>query len=400
MPSVLSRLGSPETRTSVYQFTVYLPGAVATVFLGIWLSQHGVPADQIGIINALPMLGLLLLNMIVGRLADRADDWRTAIIIISVASALAPIGLYFVSEFWGILLIWSLCSISNGLVPPVIDAATVRMARRNGTDFGAIRVWATVGYVVGVAGIGVALTTWGSGSFITLYILMTVVRALLGFWLPRFRAPKAKATLAEPDLQAVTGTRLRDSLKLWFILPLVAFALVNSSNALIGAFAVLLWNQSGIADVYIGPLLAASAAAEAQAMFLWRRFGGKITARNMILAAAIAGLIRFTVMAFDPPVEVLFFVQMLHAFSFGIGYLGVVHFIANWTNEGNAAEAQGFATMLQQGASMLALVAFGFLVEMFGAGAFFYSTLTSSIAIVCVLLSLKLRPPKDAVLPR
>jgi PPP family 3-phenylpropionic acid transporter len=91
---------------------------------------------------------------------------------------------------------------------------------------------------------------------------------------------------------------------------------------------------------------------------------------------------------------------MLHAFSFGIGYLGVVHFIANWTNEGNAAEAQGFATMLQQGASMLALVAFGFLVEMFGAGAFFYSTLTSSIAIVCVLLSLKLRPPKDAVLPR
>src|SRR5690606_14043847 len=106
--------------------------------------------------------------------ADRADDWRTAIIIISVVSALAPIGLYFVSEFWGILLVWSLCSISNGLVPPIIDAATVRMARRNGTDFGAIRVWATVGYVVGVAAIGVALTQMGPGSFITLYVVMTL----------------------------------------------------------------------------------------------------------------------------------------------------------------------------------------------------------------------------------
>ena len=108
MSSVLSRFDTPEARASLYQFTVYLPGAVASVYLGIWLSQHGIPADQIGIINALPMLGLLLLNMIIGRIADRADDWRTAIIVISLLSALAPIGLYFTSEFWGILLIWAL----------------------------------------------------------------------------------------------------------------------------------------------------------------------------------------------------------------------------------------------------------------------------------------------------
>lgn len=395
MSPAISHLGSPELRTSIYQFTVYLPGAVAAVFLGIWLSEHGLPADQIGIINSLPMLGLLLLNMVVGRLADRADDWRTAIVIISVAAALAPIGLYFVNEFWGILLVWCLCSVSNGLVPPVIDAATVRMARRNGSDFGAIRVWATVGYVVGAAGIGATLTLLGSGGFITLYLAMTLVRAVLGFLLPRFRAPGPKATLAAPRLQAATGTRLRDSLQLWFILPLAAFALVNSSNAVIGGFAALLWHQNGIADYFIGPLLAIAAAAEAVAMFLWRRFGGRFTARNMILAAAIAGLVRFTIMAFNPPVEVLFVVQMLHALSFGIGYLGVVHFIANWTHEANAAEAQGFANMLQQGASMLALIAFGFLVELFGAGAYFYSTLTSIIAIACVLLSLRLRPPKD-----
>lgn len=396
MPPAFSRLGSPELRTSIYQFTVYLPGAVAAIFLGIWLSEHGLPADQIGIINSLPMLGLLLLNMVVGRLADRADDWRTAIIVISIAAALAPIGLYFVNEFWGIVLVWSLCTISNGLVPPVIDAATVRMARRNGSDFGSIRVWATVGYVVGAAAIGATLTLFGPDGFITIYLVMTAARAGLGFVLPRFRAPALKPTLAEPKLQAVAGPRLRDSLQLWFILPLAAFALVNSSNSVIGGFAALLWHQNGIPDYFIGPLLAVAAAAEAIAMFLWRRFGGRFTARNMILVAAIAGLVRFTAMAFNPPVEVLFLVQTLHALSFGIGYLGVVHFIANWTHESNAAEAQGFANMLQQGAAMLALIAFGFLVEMFGAGAFFYSTLTSTIAIFCVLLSLRLRPPKDA----
>lgn len=398
MPLDLSRWDTPELRASIYQFTVYIPGGVASVFLGIWLSEHGIPADQIGVINALPTLCLLLLNILVGRIADKADDWRTALIAISIASALAPLPLYFVSEFWGILAIWGLTATTNGLVAPVIDAATVRMTRRNGTDFGAIRAWATVGYVFAAGGLGLLINALGSGAFVTLYVVTVIGRAGLAFLLPRFRAPKPKATLANtaPDLVA-QPSRLRDSLKLWFVLPLLAFALVNSSNALIGGFGALLWHENGIPNYFLGPLLGIAAVGEAILMFAWRRFGGRVTARNMILAAAFAGLIRFTIMAFNPPVEVLLFTQMLHAFSFGMGYFGVVHFIANWTNEANAAEAQGFANMLNMGAAMTALILFGVLVELFGTYAFFYSTLTCLLAIACLIWSLKLRPPKSMV---
>lgn len=397
MLSAFTRLDSPELRTSIYQFTVYLPGGVASVFLGIWLAEHGLPADQIGLINALPTLALLLLNIIVGRVADRADDWRTAIIAISIVSAIVPVAMFFVSEFWGILLIWALCATTNGLVPPVIDAATVRMTRRNGTDFGSVRAWATVGYVVGATGIGALLAVWGSGAFVTLYLLMTVLRAVIGFILPRFRAPSAKITLASVDAAGpAPKSRLKDSLQLWFVLPLIAFALVNSSNALIGGFAALLWHENGIPGYFLGPLLGFAAIGEALLMFAWRRFGGRISARTMILVCACAGLVRFTAMAFNPPVEVLFGLQLLHAFSFGLGYFGVVHFIANWTNEANAAEAQGFANMLNQGAAMIALIVFGILVEHFSAHAFFLSTVTSIAAVACVLVSLRMRPPKDA----
>ena len=396
MLPVLSRLDSPELRASIYQFTVYIPGGVASVFFGIWLSEHGIPADQIGLINALPTLCLLLLNIVVGRIADKADDWRSALIVISIASALAPLPLYFVSEFWGILTIWALTATTNGLVAPVIDAATVRMTRRNGTDFGVIRAWATVGYVFAAGGLGLLINVLGSSVFITLYVIMVVARAALSFLLPRFRSPAPKVTLASvaPDV-AVPASRLRDSLQLWFILPLLAFALVNSSNALIGSFAALLWHENGIPGYFLGPLLGIAAVGEAILMFAWRRFGGRVTARNMILAGAIAGLVRFTIMAFNPPVEVLFFTQLLHAFSFGMGYFGVVHFIANWTNEANAAEAQGFANMLNMGSAMVALIVFGILVEYFNSYAFFYSTITSLLAIGCVLWSLKLRPPKS-----
>ncbi|ODT74761.1 MAG: hypothetical protein ABS76_36155 [Pelagibacterium sp. SCN 64-44] len=389
-------MDSPELRASIYQFTVYIPGGVASVFLGIWLSEHGIPADQIGIINALPTLCLLLLNIIVGRIADKADDWRTALVFISIASALAPLPLYFVSEFWGILTIWALTATSNGLVAPVIDAATMRMTRRNGTDFGVVRAWATVGYVFAAGGLGLLINMLGSEAFVTLYVATVAGRACLAFLLPRFRAPAPQVTLANTAPESVAPpSRLKDSLQLWFVLPLLAFALVNSSNALIGSFAALVWHENGIPSYYLGPLLGVAAMGEAILMFAWRRFGGRVTARNMILVGALAGLVRFTIMAFNPPVEVLFFTQLLHAFSFGMGYFGVVHFIANWTNEANAAEAQGFANMLNMGAAMVALILFGVLVEHFGTYAFLYSTVTALAAVACVLLSLKLRPPKS-----
>lgn len=388
MSLAISRFGSPELRASIYQFTVYLPGAVSSVFLGIWLSEHGLPADQIGLVNSIPMLCLLATNMLVGRIADRARDWRSVIIVISMLGAAVPVGLFFVNEFWGILLVWCLCTMAQGSIPPIIDAATVRMTRRNGTDFGIVRAWATVGYVVGAGGIGVLISVWGSAAFVPLFLAMSVVRAGVGLLLPRFRAPEHQLTLAAAG---APREKLRDSLHLWFVLPLIAFALLNSSHALIGAFAGLLWFQNGIPEHYIGLLLAVAATAEAIIMFAWRRFGGRISARTMIMAACIAALLRFTIMAFNPPVEVLFLVQMLHAISFGVGYFGVVHFIANWTSETNAAEAQGFANMLQQGFSMLSLTAFGWLVLNFGSYAFFYSTVVALIAMACVGVSSTLR---------
>jgi PPP family 3-phenylpropionic acid transporter len=392
MPSALAHFGSPELRASLFQSTVYLPGAISSVFLGIWLSDHGIPADQIGIINSVPMLCLLALNMVVGRLADRAKDWRSVIIIVALIGAAVPIALFFVNEFWGIMLIWCLVTMTGGTIPPIIDAATVRMTRRNGTDFGAVRAWGTVGFVVGAGLIGLLITTWGSAAFVPLFLLMCFLRAGLSLLLPRFRAPDHVATLAE----AAPPAKLRDSLKPWFVLPLIAFALVNSSHALIGGFAALIWHENGIADYYIGPLLAVSAAAEAVMMFAWRRFGGRISARNMILAACLASVVRFGVMALNPPVGLLFAVQLLHAITFGVGYFGIVHFIANWTDESNAAEAQGFANTLQQAASVVSLGLFGWLVIYLGSYAFVAPMILGALGVVCVVISLRMRPPKTA----
>ncbi len=105
--AVASRF-SPELRAAIYHFSVFGTAGVSSVYFAIWLSQRGIRPDEIGVINALPVLAMLAVNVLVGRIADRAKDWRSVIIALSLIAGVAPIGLFFVNGFWGILLVWTL----------------------------------------------------------------------------------------------------------------------------------------------------------------------------------------------------------------------------------------------------------------------------------------------------
>ena len=129
-------------------------------------------------------------------------------------------------------------------------------------------------------------------------------------------------------------------------------------------------------------------------MFAWRRFGGRLPARNLILVSALVSVGRWTAMAFSPPVYVLVFLQLLQSLTFALGYLGSVHFIANWTSEDIAAEAQSFFVVLQQGMSVIALVGFGWLIGVMGAHAYFIAALFALVGAGCVWLSLRMQQPK------
>lgn len=100
-------------------------------------------------------------------------------------------------------------------------------------------------------------------------------------------------------------------------------------------------------------------------------------------------------MAFSPSVEVLFALQMLHGVTFALGFIGCVSFIANWTSEDIAAEAQSFFQLLQQAMSVIVILGFGALLEPLGAKGFFASAAFAAIGAVLIWLSLRLQQPKN-----
>lgn len=386
---------SPELRAALFHFTVFGTNGVASVYFGIWLANRGISPDEIGIINAAPLILMLLVNQFVGRIADRAPDWRGVIIVLSLIAGVVPIGLFFLSGFWGILLVWALSISAAFSLVPVIDAATLRMTQRRGTSFSVIRAWGTVGFSAFSLASGPLIAWLGDAAFVPLFVAFALLRTLLAFQLPRFRQGEDR-TASRPRQGA---RHLREVLKPWFVLSLLGVAMLYATHAGMGTFGALLWTEQGISPGFIGPLIAVMAASEAAMMFVWGRLKLKLSARHIVIFACLVAVLRWVAMAFSPPVWLLFPLQTLHAITFAMGYLGGIYFIANWTSDDIAAEAQGFSYVLQQAMTVLMILAMGWGVAAFGPGAWLLAAGFALIGALCVLASLRLQPKSSHPVP-
>jgi PPP family 3-phenylpropionic acid transporter len=379
---------SPEFRASVFHATVFASTGVSSAYFSIWLAGKGIAPEQIGLINAVPVLILLLGSMLIGRLADRASDWRVAIILLALLAGIASVGFLFVNEFWGALAVFALCYTPAGAMVPVVDAATLRMTKRRGTDFGFIRAWGTVGYTITAALTGALIGWLGAVAFVPLFIAMSLLRTGLAFQLPRFRAPEREETTAGKG----SGVTLMSLMRPWFILPCIAFALIQATHFFLGAMGGLVWKIDGIGEGWVGPLIAVSAAGEAVTMFAWRRVGARMSARTMLMIAGLVGTVRWFLMALSPSLPMLFALQALHAITLPFSYFGIMHFVANWAPEEIAAEAQSFASALTQGFAVLTLVIFGWLVGIMGGEAYFVASGMALVGALAAWISLLIKP--------
>lgn len=397
----LSGLVSPEGRTALFYITVFALPAASAAYLGIWLTDKGLSAGEIGWINSVPIFLTLIFNISVGRLADRAGDWRTIIVFGALISALMPIGLFFVNEFWGLLAVLVLIVLPFALVTPVIDAAVMRMTRRNGSDFAFVRAFGTVGYMLALAGTAWAVAVFGGEAFLPVLLFITIVRAVLSLALPRFRAAPIETPfepVPSPAAAAplpIATKKLGEVMKPWFLMPVIAFALVQSLHYILSAFAGVVWRADGIAEGWVGPLLVLGAFAEVMVMFLFKPLAGRYSARQLMVFAMLASALRWTIMAFGPPLWLLALIQLTHGFTFGFAYLGLINFIANWTGEDVAAEAQSFATMVQLAVVVLVLSGFGYVVDMFGHAAFGAGLAVSLLGAVLLIWSLRAMPSES-----
>jgi len=318
-------------------------------------------------------------------LADRAGDWRHVIVAGAVVSSIIPIALIGTTGFTAIFIVWTLAVIAQMAILPVTDAAALRWCRRNNGDFGRLYGWKTIGYLSVISLSGVVLSWFGAGAFLPLFIGLSLLRGIAALGLPPFR--KAMHTSVE-QASPLPTIRLMPA---WLVLPLVGWSLVNGTHFILNGYLGLHWHQLGYSTQSIGALIALSGIAETAMFFSFRRFIDRLSPRLLILLACVAAVLRWAGLAIASGTVALVFLQLLHALTYALGVLACANFIADSTDESEAAEAQSTFAVIQATIGALALVGFGGIYSTLGGHAFFASAIIAALGAGLVIWSYTIR---------
>ena len=337
-------------RISLFYWAIFLIVGLQTPFLPLWLDSRGLGVTEISIAGALPLFIRIVATPMVAYLADRSGDHRRMVVILAWGGLACTVLLSQSTGVWPIILLTTLMMLTTSTIMPLTETLAMRAVRTKGLDYGQMRLWGSISFIVATLIGGAAIERWTGSVVIWLIIAAIAMTAFAAYGLPRPETADATASarprISRADVAALVTSPL-------FLLFLAAAGLVQASHAVLYVYGVLHWRGLGLSATWTGVLWAIAVIAE---ILLFARSGAVLKVLSplgLIALGAVAGIVRWIAMAFDPPLAALIALQILHALTFGATHLGTVHFIA----QNIPAERAGTAQALQ--ASVTAGIAMG-----------------------------------------
>ena len=325
----------------------FLTAGILLPFWPLWLENRGLGAVEIGIILALGPWVRVVSNPLVAQFADRSGRAKTVLSIFAGLSMLAFAGFFPAQGFWWILAISLLVAICFPAMLPIGESQVMAAVLRRRLDYGRIRLWGSITFIIATLGAGRLLT--GRDPDL---ILLLVLAALAATFLATLSFPAEPADAKKNERGGIV-TLLTQPRFVFFV---ATASLLQASHAVYNGFSSLHWRAAGISETMIGALWAEAVIAEillfSVSGFLIRRLGPS----GLLTLAGVSGVVRWTVLAQTTDIPALLAVQLLHATTFGAVHLAAMHFVARNAPPGLSATAQGLyasASGLAMGLAML-----------------------------------------------
>ncbi len=335
----------------------------------VWLEGHGLSAGEIGIVLAAMFWARVPAGPLVGALIDRRGDRRKPLMVLAAAVIVGYLLFALAGGFWSLLLVSLLVGATLHSILPITDSLTLLAARVKGLDYGRVRLWGSLSFVMATLVGGWLLADGDIGRVLWIIMAGTVALALFSWFLPDHRTD-AKAVRRG----SLTGLLRRPVLPVF----LLTLGFLQSSHAVLYGFATLHWRQAGIDPTTIGWLWAEGVIAEIILFALAARLARWLTPTRLLMAAAIAGLIRWPILAMTTDLAWLVPAQALHGLTFGAAHLGAMYFFRAAILPAVSATAQSLYGAVSEGLMFgLAMILAGSLYGALGGQAFLAMTLFS-----------------------
>ncbi len=394
---VLPRLGTQDigslllsARVSFFFAALFLAYGVILPYFPVWLNAKGLTPLEISTITAAPLFVRVLFTPFVGMLADRLGNYRRVIVALAWGALTLVLILSGMLGYWPILAVGVAFLLAIGTMLPLIETVAVAGVRTAALDYGRMRLWGSITFIVANFAGGVLIEALGGGFGIWLIAsgAALIVGAAHLLPAPQPQATKSAAAAARTHWRMSFPMRLLRSRL--FILFLVAIGCIHGAHATFYTFGALHWQSQGLSAVWIGTLWAIGVIAEVILFAFSGPVVRRFTPAQLIVAGGAASVLRWSVMGFNPPLALLLPLQVLHGLTYGAAHLGAILFITRAVPQKGMGSAQAFYAVVA-GGLILGLVglASGALYADYGGGVYFLAAAVSLIGCGAALAVLK-----------
>ncbi len=373
-------------RVAAYFAAMFVIYGVLIPFLPVWLDGRGLDANEVAIVMAVPFILRLAVTPAAAVFADRHNAHRFFTIASAWAALAASLALGAMHGFWPILLIAAPLSLAAATMMPLVEAIAVKGVRVFSLDYGRMRLWGSLSFVV----VGLLVGAWidRSGSEAALWVMIAgaVLTVAAAHALPA-PPPAAQPDQHAPARDGVTREVLRLFSQPVFLAFLVAASAAQASHAMFYTFGALHMRAQEISGAWIGALWAIGVLAEVALFAVAGTRFRNLKPDTLLAVGAAAAILRWAVMTGDPPLALLVPLQLLHALTYGATHLGAILFVARAVPDHVSGTVQALYATFASGVAMgVATWASGPLYKTYAGGAYAAMVLLAVASLLAALI--------------
>ncbi|CAI1874983.1 Probable 3-phenylpropionic acid transporter [Serratia liquefaciens] len=366
-------------------FTYFFSYGIFLPFWGVWLKGEGIPPETIGILLGAGLVARFLGSLLIAPRVKDPSHLVTALRLLALLTLAFAIGFCFGNGWGWLMLVIAGFNLFFSPLVPLTDALAATWQKQITMDYGRVRLWGSMAFVIGSALTGQMVSVWGHNA-ILYSLIISILAMLLGMMLKPSVMPQGEAR-SHSEADRSLWEMLKEG-PVWRFL--LCVTLLQGAHAGYYSFGSIYWQEAGYSASTIGYLWSLGVVAEviifASSNFLFRRWN----ARNLLLLSACCGVLRWGLMASSTELGWLLVIQILHCGTFTVCHLAAMRFIAARKGPEVIRLQAVYSALAMGGGIAIMTVIAGFLFEHLQGGVFW-------VMAAVALPAMFIRPPAVAV---
>ena len=356
-------------------FTYFFSYGIFLPFWSVWLAGVGVAPETIGLLLGSGLVARFLGSLLLAPCVKDPSRLVFALRLLATLTLVFALGFWFGHQTAWLFVILVGFNLFFSPLVPLTDALAATWQRQITMDYGRVRLWGSLAFVIGSALTGKLVSSYDYRAILAL-LSLGVASMLIGMMLKPSVMPQGEARHNEAAGWPVWRKLVSEN---WRFLACVS--LLQGAHAAYYGFSAIYWQGQGYSASVVGYLWSLGVVAEIVIFALSKKLFSRFGARDLLLLSGVLGIIRWGLMGWTTALPWLIVAQILHCGSFSICHLAAMRYIA--AREGSEViRLQSVYSAVAMGGGIAVMTIFaGFLYQHLAGGVFWVMALVALPAL-------------------